>query len=115
VPATFKARVETNSDKPTFRESLQRRHCIIPSSGFYEWTGEKKDRQPDLFTAADGSPILAFAGLWDRWRDPGSGEEVLSCAIIVSIVSMGHPVGPCQRDASDRNPIVNRRRWPRDP
>ena len=40
--------------------------------------------RPHLFTAADGSPILAFAGLWDRWRDPESGEEVLSCTIIVS-------------------------------
>jgi putative SOS response-associated peptidase YedK len=39
---------------------------------------------PHLFTAADGSPILAFAGLWDRWRDPASGDEVLSCTIVVS-------------------------------
>src|SRR6266849_2041745 len=70
-----------------FREALQRRRCIIPASGFYEWTGEKGDKQPHLFTAADGSPILAFAGLWDRWRDPASGEEVLSCTIIVSKAS----------------------------
>jgi putative SOS response-associated peptidase YedK len=54
------------------------------ASGFLEWTGEKRDKQPHLFTAADGSPILAFAGLWDRWRDPSSGEELLSCTIIVS-------------------------------
>ena len=38
-------------------------------------------------TAADGSPILAFAGLWDRWTDPASGEEVLSATIIVSSAS----------------------------
>src|SRR5277367_6298550 len=36
------------------------------------------------FTAADGSPILAFAGLWDRWIDPASKEEILSCTVIVS-------------------------------
>lgn len=34
-----------------------------------EWTGEKGAKQPHLFTAADGSPLLAFAGLWDRCRD----------------------------------------------
>jgi putative SOS response-associated peptidase YedK len=44
-------------------------------------------KQPHLFTAADGSPILAFAGLWDKWRDPMSGEDVLSCTIIVSDAS----------------------------
>ena len=70
-----------------FRNAFKERRCIIPASGFYEWTGEKGDKQPHLFTAADGSPILAFAGLWDRWHDPESGEEVLSCTIIVSDAS----------------------------
>jgi putative SOS response-associated peptidase YedK len=63
VPATFNARAETVADKPMFREAFKRRRCIIPASGFFEWTGEKGDKQPHLFTAADGSPIVAFAGL----------------------------------------------------
>jgi putative SOS response-associated peptidase YedK len=87
VPATFNARAETLADRPMFREALQHRRCIIPASGFYEWAGAKGDKQPHLFTAADGSPILAFAGLWDRWRDPVSKEEVLSCTIIVTKAS----------------------------
>ena len=45
---------------------------------------EKGAKQPHFFTAADGAPVLAFAGLWDRWRDPAAGEEILSCTIIVS-------------------------------
>jgi putative SOS response-associated peptidase YedK len=64
-----------------FRTAFRKQRCIIPASGFYEWTGEKSDRQPHLFTAADGSPVLAFAGLWDRWRH--DGEDILSCTIIV--------------------------------
>jgi putative SOS response-associated peptidase YedK len=28
--------------------------------------------------------VIAFAGLWDRWRDPATREEILSCTIIVS-------------------------------
>jgi putative SOS response-associated peptidase YedK len=84
APATFNARAETVAEKPMFREAFKRRRCIIPASGFFEWTGEKADKQPHLFTAADGSPILAFAGLWEKWRDPASGEDVLSCTIIVS-------------------------------
>ena len=46
--------------------------------------GGKGEKVPHLFTAADGSPVLAFAGLWDRWTDPASGDEVLSATIIVS-------------------------------
>lgn len=66
-----------------FRNSFKERRRIVPASGFYEWTGEKSNRQPHLFAAADGSPILAFAGLWDRWRDPAAGEDILSSTIIV--------------------------------
>src|SRR4051794_16377667 len=65
-----------SSKQPT---TFKERRCIIPANGFYEWTGEKGAKQPHLFTAADGSPVLAFAGLWDRWLDPESDDEVLSC------------------------------------
>jgi putative SOS response-associated peptidase YedK len=84
LPATHNARAETVAEKPMYRGAFRERRCIIPASGFYEWTGEKKARQPHLFTAADGSPVLAFAGLWESWRDPATGEAVLSCTLIVS-------------------------------
>jgi putative SOS response-associated peptidase YedK len=84
VATTFNARVETEADKPMFREAFHYRRCMVSASGFYECTGERDDKRPHLFAAADGSPILALAALWDRWRDPASGEEILSCTIIVS-------------------------------
>ena len=83
VPATFNARAETVAEKPMFRGALRRRRAIIPASGFYEWTGEKDAKQPHLFTAADGSPVIAFAALWDRWHEPDQ-DEMLSATIIVT-------------------------------
>lgn len=83
VPASFNARAETVHEKPMFRDAFRRgRRCIIPASGFFEWTDEADGKQPHLFTSAAGS-ILAFAGLWDRWTDP-SGDSLLSCTMIVS-------------------------------
>jgi putative SOS response-associated peptidase YedK len=67
---------------------------------YYEWTGDRKARQPHLFTAADGTPILALAGLWDRWRDPVAGEDVLSCTIIVC------PANAWMATYHDRMPVV---------
>ena len=66
-----------------FRNAFKTRRCIIPASAFYEWTGQKGAKVPHLFSAADGSPVLAFAALWDRWKNP-EGEEILSATIIVS-------------------------------
>jgi putative SOS response-associated peptidase YedK len=60
VPATFTARAEAVADKPMFRTAFKERRCIVPASGFFECTGEKGAKQPHLFTAADGSPLLAL-------------------------------------------------------
>jgi len=100
LPATFNARAESVATKPMFRNAFMERRCIIPTSGFYEWTGEKAKRQPHLFTAANGSPILGFAGLWDRWRDPVSTEEVLSATIIVCGASAW------MEEYHDRMPVI---------
>jgi len=71
---------------PTSRCSATPLRRIAASSqraGFMNGPGDKGNRQPHLFTAADGSPILAFADLCDRWRDRAAGEDILSCTIIV--------------------------------
>ena len=64
------ARAETVSTTPAFRASFQKRRCIIPADGFYEWERMTPAiRQPNLIRRADGEP-MAFAGLWSIWRDP---------------------------------------------
>jgi putative SOS response-associated peptidase YedK len=63
---------------------LSRQALRLPASGFYEWTGAKGDKQPHIFVDAQGQPILALAGLWKRWRDPATGDDVLSCTLIVT-------------------------------
>jgi putative SOS response-associated peptidase YedK len=82
VPASFNARAETVADKPMFRDAFQRHRCIIPASGYYEWLKRPDGKQPHFISAADGS-VLSFAGLWDRWKNPETGEPMTSCTIIV--------------------------------
>jgi putative SOS response-associated peptidase YedK len=82
LPSTFNARAETVAEKPMFRLAFKSRRCVIPASGFYEWSGPKGARRPHYVTRADGR-VMSFAGLWDRWQDPESGEQRLSATIIV--------------------------------
>lgn len=83
------ARAETVASKPTFADSFQRRRCLIPADGFYEWRSSPDgSRTPYFVHRADGAP-MAFAGLWASWRDAGNESRLLSCAIVTTQASGG--------------------------
>jgi putative SOS response-associated peptidase YedK len=99
VPATFNARAETIATGGMFRDAFRRHRCIVPASGFYEWTGPKTARQPWFISAADGKP-LSLAGVWDRWTNPETKEEIRSFTIIVTAANN------FMAEMHDRMPVV---------
>ncbi len=76
------ARAETAATKPAFGDALKSRRCLIPADGFYEWMRTGKTKQPYCFEVNEGK-LFAFAGLWERWRDPG-GQWVKSFSILTT-------------------------------
>jgi putative SOS response-associated peptidase YedK len=72
------ARAETVASKPAYRRAFARRRCLLPADGYYEWyrPGEdaKAAKQPYFMHRADGGP-LAFAGLYEFWRDKTRPED----------------------------------------
>ena len=68
--ATFNARSDTIAEKPMFRDSFQRRRCLMPASGYYEWvTAPDKSKHPFYFTRADGQ-VMTIAAIQDGWVNP---------------------------------------------
>ncbi|HEX4944070.1 MAG TPA: SOS response-associated peptidase [Usitatibacteraceae bacterium] len=67
------ARSETVAEKPSFRDAFRQRRCLVPASGFYEWTGAAGRKIPHAITFAD-QPVFAFAGLWERWHDKANPD-----------------------------------------
>jgi len=76
------ARSETAAAKPAFRDSMKFRRCLVPADGFYEWRRSGTTKQPFCFEVNDGE-LFAFAGLWDRWRDP-SEQWIWSCSVLTT-------------------------------
>jgi len=96
---SINARSETASTKPMFRDSFERRRCLIPADGFYEWERKAKGKLPHYIHGSDGNP-LPIAGLWSSWRDPATDERVLTCAILT-----GKPNGLLE-PIHDRMPVI---------
>ena len=78
---TINARSETAATLPSFRAAFRQRRCLIPASGFYEWDKQSGSRQPYQIHRSDGLP-MAFAGLWERWRNPTDQNVIESCTIL---------------------------------
>lgn len=77
--ATINARSEDVESTPTFRGALRHGRCLVPLSGFYEWTGERRARTKHLIRRRDGKPLVA-AGLWEVWRGPDG--DIPTCTIL---------------------------------
>lgn len=81
------ARIETVATSRMFARSFERRRCLLPADGFYEWQdrGDGRPKQPFHLRDAEGAP-LAFAAIWSSWRDPADEEAapVRSTAIVTT-------------------------------
>ncbi|MFD2740877.1 SOS response-associated peptidase [Sulfitobacter aestuarii] len=82
-PLLINARAETVAEKPAFRDAVRNRRALVLASGFFEWTKDGEGgRDPWYITRRDGAP-LAFAALWQEWRDSESNLTT-SCAVITT-------------------------------
>ena len=85
------ARSEGMADKPSFRQAVRRRRCILPASGFYEWQvvapGVGKAWKQPWYISPKDAPFFAMAGLFEAWRAPGSADDapwLLTCCVITT-------------------------------
>lgn len=95
----FNAKSETAHKSPAFREPFRKRRCVVPVSGFYEWA-RHKDRKLAYLIQASDQPGLLLAGLWDRWRDPETDEELLSFTILTEAAT------PAMAVIHSRQPVM---------
>lgn len=80
---TLNARADTIFEKPSFREPIMKKRCIVPSTGYFEWRHEGTKKIPYYIYLKD-EPIFSMAGIYDRWLDKETGEEHSTFSIITT-------------------------------
>ena len=78
------ARVESISEKPTFKSAFKSRRCLVPVTGYYEWAtelGKYKPKQP-FYISHKNKHSLAIAGIYESWINPASKSSLTTAAII---------------------------------
>ena len=101
------ARAEGIESKPAYRAALAKRRCIIPADYFYEWQrrsgpdGKPAGKLPYAIHRRDREP-MAFAGLWDVWRDPDDPDAPLLKTCVIVTGEANELMSPIH----DRMPVV---------
>jgi putative SOS response-associated peptidase YedK len=97
------ARSESAATRPAFREAFEKRRCVVPSDGFFEWDRSAGQRQPYWFHRKDGGPVL-MAGLYESWQKQ-PGEWVRTFTILTTdannVVARLHDRMPVVLDEKD--------------
>ncbi|MFD2445949.1 SOS response-associated peptidase [Bacillus sp. CGMCC 1.16607] len=93
------ARKETLLEKPSFKNLVYRKRCIIPADSFFEWINVEGQKRPIRFMKRDES-IFSMAGLYDTWINPSNGEKTNTCTIITT--TPNNLVSPIH----DRMPVI---------
>lgn len=101
------ARSESLTERPAFKELVERRRCLVLSSGFYEWRRDGAGKAPYFIYLKSQEPF-AFAGLWDMWRKR-DGVRLATCTILTCAANERiQPLHP-------RMPVIlsreNEQRW----
>ncbi|MCF8238138.1 MAG: SOS response-associated peptidase [Saprospiraceae bacterium] len=93
------ARMETLQEKPAFRIAYQKRRCLVPFDGFYEWKKNKNGQKQPYLIGIDGGALFSIAGLWETWKDE-NGEIIPSFTLITM------PPNPLMAAIHNRMPAI---------
>lgn len=92
------ARAETIAAKPSFKNAFQKRRCLIPVDGFYEWQKTDKVKEPFSISLRSGKPF-GLAGLYERWLSPEK-KTIQTCTIITT------EANELVKSIHDRMPVI---------
>jgi putative SOS response-associated peptidase YedK len=98
-PLLINARSETIDEKPAFKGAFERRRCLVPASGFYEWHREKGKGKEPFYISSQCDDLMSFGAVWQAWTSP-EGARNITVAMITQ--AAGPEIAPIHH----REPVV---------
>jgi len=82
-PLLINARAETIAEKPAFRMACRQRRCLIPATGYFEWTKSEDGHRLPWYLFPKTAGFLAFGAIWQDWTTP-EGQTIATCAMVTT-------------------------------
>lgn len=98
---TLNAKAETIFEKPSFRQPILSKRCLVPSTGFYEWRHEDKNKIPYFIWLKD-TDIFSLAGIYEVWNSP-EGKSVHTFSVITTVAN---PLMEYIHNSKKRMPVI---------
>ncbi len=83
---TLNAMGETVFEKPSFRDSIRTRRCLLPVSGFYEWRELNKVKYP-YFIGVKDEILFSLGCIYASWTDRSTGEIRNTFSILTTVAN----------------------------
>jgi putative SOS response-associated peptidase YedK len=99
---THNAKSETVFEKPSFKSSIQKKRCLVISTGFYEWRDCNKKKFP-YFIRLKSTEIFAMAGVYSHWVDKSTGEIYRTFSILTT---QANPLMAKIHNSKERMPVI---------
>ena len=81
---TLNAIGETVFDKPSFRNYIGKKRCLVPATGIYEWHHLDAKTKIPHYIYLQSTKIFSFGGIYSHWVDPETGEVIRTYAVLTN-------------------------------
>jgi putative SOS response-associated peptidase YedK len=99
---TLNAKSETITEKPSFRNAVKYGRCLVISKGFFEWQ-QKENKKIPYYIGLENDQLFGFAGLYDTWINPATGETIRTFSIITTTAN---PLLAVIHNTKQRMPVI---------
>ena len=99
-------------EKPSFRDSIRKRRCLVPCTGFFEWRwGDSAGKVKYPYFIHTDTFLFSLAGIWSEWKDPETSQLLGTYSVLTT---EANPLMSRIHNSKKRMPVILPAEYERD-